>query len=257
MGYVTVEGRNINYVYSQEAEAGVKKGYTVLLVHGAYDSLNVWSAQYQFLERDHTPIALDLPGHGESQGPPINNPDVFRQFIKAFVDVMGLAPFVFCGHSMGGSMALDYALNYPETLKGLILVGSSPSWPRDPGFIEGWRADPQKAKDASGSNLFSKKTPQHIIDRYDQQARANPAEVWLADAENFTSYKLNDEIHRIDLPALAICGDEEAWIEGTEEINAKLPNSTMKIVPAAGHSIMVEQPDQLNEAIGEFLKTIS
>ncbi|MEE9198842.1 MAG: alpha/beta fold hydrolase [Dehalococcoidia bacterium] len=146
MGYVTIEGRNIHYQYPQEAETGVKKGHTVLFVHGAYDNLGVWSAQHRYLEREHTPLALDLPGHGDSQGPAINSSEGFREFIKALVDAMDLSPFVFAGHSMGGSMALDFALHYPETLKGIILVGAAPKWGMSPELIKVWRDDPEKAR---------------------------------------------------------------------------------------------------------------
>ena len=154
-------------------------------------------------------------------------------------------------------MALDYAINHPIGLSGLILVGSAPSWPIETGFLEVWRKDPQKALEKDNSALFSKKTPKHIIDRYNEQARANPAEVWLADAENYTSYDLDNEIEQITLPALAVCGDEEVWINGTEMINSKLSNASKTVIPGAGHSIMVEQPDQLNEAINQFLRVIS
>ena len=257
MGYATVEGRNIHYLYPQEAEAGVKKGCTVLLIHGAYENHRVWSVQYHYLEREHTPISVDLPGHGDSEGPGINSAAVFRKFIKAFVDLMGLAPFIFCGHSMGGSMALDYALHYPETLKGLILIGSAPEWSISPAFPDIWKKDPEKARSKTIDYLFSKKTPAHIIDRYDEQLRTTAADVCLADAETCASYDLSRDLHKIGLPTLVIHGDETTWIEGSRTIYTSLPCSSLVIVPAAGHAVMMEQPDQLNAAIGQYLGTLS
>ena len=256
MGYATVEGRNIYYQYPQEAEAHIKKGQTVLLVHGAYDNHKVWSAQYQYLERDHTPLALDLPGHGESQGPGISNSKGFREFIKAFVDVMGLTSFVFAGHSMGGSMALDYTLHYPEALEGLILVGSAPKWDDSEELIEMWKADPERARSSNMSYLFSQKTSDHIRKRYEEQLRATPDDVCLADIENCVSYDLVTKLNKIDPPALVICGEEEEWIDGSRAIHAGLPHSTFEVVPDAGHAILVEQPDRLNAAIGSYLATL-
>ncbi|MFQ5872350.1 MAG: alpha/beta fold hydrolase, partial [Dehalococcoidia bacterium] len=176
MGYATIQGRNIHYLYPQEAEAGVKKGHTVLFVHGAYDNHGVWSSQYRYLEREHTPISLDLPGHGKSEGPPINNTKGFREFIKAFADVMGLAPFVFAGHSMGGSMALDYALHYPEMLEGIVAVGAAPRWDTSPELVKMWKENPAEARNRNTGYLFSQKTPGHIIERYDKQLRASSVE---------------------------------------------------------------------------------
>ncbi|MEE9199076.1 MAG: alpha/beta hydrolase, partial [Dehalococcoidia bacterium] len=93
--------------------------------------------------------------------------------------------------------------------------------------------------------------------QYDEQLRTTPAEACLADSENCASYDLEVELHKIDLPALVVCGDEEKWIDGSRTIHARLPNSTFEIVPAAGHAIMVEQPDRLNAAIGSYLATLS
>ena len=96
MGFVTVEGRNIHYQFPAQAEARVRQGHNVLMVHGAFDNHRVWMHQYAYLERDHTPLAIDLPGHGESQGPAIDDPARFREFMKAFVEVMDLAPLRLC-----------------------------------------------------------------------------------------------------------------------------------------------------------------
>ena len=127
------------------------------MVHGAVDNHLVWRYQHAYLEREHTPLSIDLPGHGESQGPPIDNPDDFRQFIKAFVDVMDLAPFVFAGHSMGGSMALDYAIHHQEDVEGLILVGGGAHWDMAPEDLEVWTFDPERAQRENVSLPFFEK----------------------------------------------------------------------------------------------------
>lgn len=257
MGFGTIEGRNIHYVYSQEAESGVKQGHTLLLVHGAVDNHKVWASQHRYLERENTPLSIDLPGHGESEGPPINNVVDFRDFIKAFVDVMGLAPFVFCGHSMGGSMALDYGVHHPEDVEGLVLVGSSPEWEMDPGDIEIWKTDPDSAAKQNSDQLFSKKTSKRIVDSYSEQLSEASAEAAIADFEACDDYDLAKEIRQIKVPALTICGDEEAWIDGSRAIHTRVTNSTLEIVPEAGHAILVEQPDQVNDALDAYLNSLS
>ncbi|MFQ5933171.1 MAG: alpha/beta fold hydrolase [Dehalococcoidia bacterium] len=256
MGFATIEGRTIHYEYPQEAEAGYKKGHTVLMVHGAYDNHKVWASQHRHLELEHTPLSLDLPGHGDSEGPPINDAQGFRRFVKAFADVLGLAPFVFCGHSMGGSMALDYAVYHPSELKGLVLVGSSPDWDVSREAIDMWKNNPEKAREGNADLLFSKRTPKHIRERYTRQLRSAPADTCVADSEACNSYDLSKQIRQIEIPALVICGDEEEWINGSRAIHSRLRNSTLEIVPAAGHAILVEQPDQINDALVAYLSTL-
>ncbi len=257
MGFATIDGRNINYAYPQEAESGAKQGHTVLMVHGAVDNHKVWASQHRYLEREHTPLSIDLPGHGESEGPPINNVADFRNFIKAIVDVMGLAPFVFGGHSMGGSMALDYAVHHPDDVEGLIIVGSSPDWDLSPDDLELWKTDPDSAARQNAGQLFSRKTSKRLVDSYSAQLSETPVDAAIADFEACDDYDLTKQIGQVKVPVLTICGDEEAWLEGSRRIHSRVPGSTLEIVPAAGHAILVEQPDQVNDALNAYLGTLS
>ena len=117
MSTVEVKGKRISYQAPPGFEAGDRKGHTVLLIHGATDNHKIWYQQYEALSRDHTPVAVDLPGHFESEGPGIDNAQAYREFIEDFSQATRLAPFVFCGHSMGGSMALDFAVHHPDMLQ--------------------------------------------------------------------------------------------------------------------------------------------
>ena len=257
MGFVTVEGRNIHYQFPSQAEARVRQGRNVLMVHGAVDNHLVWRYQHAYLEREHTPLSIDLPGHGDSQGPPIDNPADFRHFIKAFVDVMDLVPFVFAGHSMGGSMALDYAIHHPEDVEGLIIVGGGAHWDMAPEDLEVWTSDPERAQRENVALLFSKKTSKRLVEEYAKQLAAQPPEACAADFLNCDRYDLLGQINQITVSTLVAAGDEEEWLENSREIHASAMNTTFEIIPAAGHAVMIEQPALLNEKIGAYLNSLS
>ena len=256
MGFVTVEGRNIHYQFPSQAEARVRQGRNVLMVHGAVDNHLVWRYQHAYLEREHTPLSIDLPGHGDSQGPPIDDPADFRHFIKAFVDVMDLAPFVFAGHSMGGSMALDYAIHHPEDVEGLIIVGGGAHWDMAPEDLEVWTSDPERAQRENVALLFSKKTSRRLVEEYAKQLAAQPPDACAADFLNCDRYDLLGQINQITIPTLVAAGDEEEWLENSREIHASAMNTTFEIIPAAGHAVMIEQPTLLNEKIGAYLDSL-
>lgn len=256
MGFVTVDGRNIHYQFPPQAEASVRQGHNVLMVHGAVDNHNVWRYQHAYLEREHTPLSIDLPGHGDSQGPPIDDPTEFRQFIKAFVDIMDLPPFVFAGHSMGGSMALDYAIHHPDDVKGLVLVGAGAHWDMSPEDLEVWTTDPERAQRENVALLFSKKTPPRLVEEYARQLAAQSPDACAADFLNCDKYDLLGQINQISVPALVAAGDEEEWLENSREIHASAMNTTFEIIPAAGHAVMIEQPALLNEKIGAYLNAL-
>lgn len=257
MGFVTVEGRNVHYQFPSQAEARVRQGRNVLMVHGAVDNHLVWRYQHAYLEREHTPLSIDLPGHGDSQGPPIDDPADFRHFIKAFVDVMDLVPFVFAGHSMGGSMALDYAIHHPEHVEGLIIVGGGAHWDMAPEDLEVWTSDPERAQRENVALLFSKKTSKRLVEEYAKQLAAQPPEACAADFLNCDRYDLLGQINQITVPTLVAAGDEEEWLENSREIHASAMNTTFEIIPAAGHAVMIEQPALLNEKIGAYLESLS
>ena len=257
MGFVTVEGRNIHYQFPSQAEARVRQGRNVLMVHGAVDNHLVWRYQHAYLEREHTPLSIDLPGHGDSQGPPIDDPADFRHFIKAFVDVMDLVPFVFAGHSMGGSMALDYAIHHPEDVEGLIIVGGGAHWDMAPEDLEVWTSDPERAQRENVALLFSKKTSKRLVEEYAKQLAAQPPDACAADFLNCDRYDLLGQINQITVPTLVAAGDEEEWLENSREIHASAMNTTFEIIPAAGHAVMIEQPALLNEKIGAYLNSLS
>ena len=105
----TIDGRNVSY--RQSGATG--SGHTVLMVHGATDHSWIWKNQMEALNPRHRCVAVDLPGRIGTDGPPIDAAAGFRAFIASVADALELEPFVFCGHSMGGSMALDFALHHP------------------------------------------------------------------------------------------------------------------------------------------------
>ena len=209
MGYATIQGRHVYYNFPQEAEANIRKGFSLFMVHGYYDNHVSWSSQYLHLEHEHNPLVIDLPGHGDSQGPPLNNSQDFRRFIKAFVEVLDIEPFVFLGHSMGGSMALDFAIHYPDSLNGIILINTATRSRDFQTLIEMWKINPKRARNYSIINSFSAKTPSHIRERYNRRTSDTPDEVCLADIENCASYNLDSKINKIELPTLVIYGNEE------------------------------------------------
>ena len=73
---------------------------------------------------DHEVYALDLPGHGRSGGPGRTDIGAYAEVVREFADALKLPAFVLGGHSMGGAIALEFALRYGSRLAGLILVGT-------------------------------------------------------------------------------------------------------------------------------------
>jgi pimeloyl-ACP methyl ester carboxylesterase len=102
-------------------------GPTVVLLHGYLSSLRYWDEIRTSLEKDHTVITLDLLGFGSSPKPKKSyyNYDDHLQWIKRTLDSFDMQePFILCGHSMGALLALRFSLEYPESVRRLLLMNT-------------------------------------------------------------------------------------------------------------------------------------
>lgn len=254
MPSVEVAGSDVFYEAPRELGAG--QGHVVLLVHGAFDHHALWRGIIPALAHSHTPIAIDLPGHGRSTGPVLDDARACRAFLAELAEALSLPPFVFCGHSMGGSMAVDFALHHPERVAGLIPVGSSPDWDIPALFIDGWDTDPEAVYRENLGYLFSQKTAPDLIAAYDRQIRVTPPAHCQADMRICASFAQGERLGEIRAPAAVICGAEEFWIEGSRALHEGIAGATLDVIPAAGHALPVERPEALAKVMLRFLETL-
>ena len=117
---------------------------TLVMIHGAGGSSNVWKAQTHLLKRQCNTFALDLPGHGKTEG---NGSSDINEYATWLNDVLAAVfpdtPFLM-GHSMGGAIVQTAVLLRPELFKGIILVGTGPRLQVAPTFLDGLRNDFEK-----------------------------------------------------------------------------------------------------------------
>ena len=116
---ICVDGLNIRY-------CTVGKGEPLLLVHGLGAMLEYWHRNIAYWSQYYQVIALDLPGFGESDPPPWP-PDVdhYVDFIRKFIEAFHVQPGYVVAHSLGGLLMLAYAIQYPTTLKKLVLLDNA------------------------------------------------------------------------------------------------------------------------------------
>ncbi len=255
MPFITVEGNNI--YYQSPNPIGQTKGKLVILIHGATDNHKVWNPQIVSLAREHTPVAVDLPGHGESGGSGSTQVSEYRDFMKVFVDALGLTEFVLAGHSMGGSISMDYTLRYPG-VKGLILVGSSASWEIPEESIDLWKTDPQAARDRGVEQSFGKNTARSIIEQHERDGAGISNMVAAGDLEACRAFNIVSEVGQIKVPTLIICGDEDLYaVEGTKVLKEKIAGSSLEWIKGVGHDPSIETPDVTNQMMADFLNELA
>jgi pimeloyl-ACP methyl ester carboxylesterase len=118
----------------------------VLLVHGAGMDHTVWQLPARWLAwHGHSVLAVDLPGHGRSEGPVLGSVPEMAQWLGRAMDAAGVERAAVVGHSMGGAVALEMAAALPERISRIALLGTAAAIPVNAALLEAAREAPERA----------------------------------------------------------------------------------------------------------------
>ncbi len=249
MPYIKVQGKNI---FFRQNDKAISHRPTILCVHGAGGTGEKWANQLSGL-RDYHLIALDLPGHGLSEGEAVDSIQSYKESIWEFVHAMKLTSFVIAGHSMGGAIALQFALDYQDWLKGLIIVDSGGRLKVNPVMLESLSRGEHPLESIQFS--YSLKAAAKILEDAAEEMKAVSTQVLWADFQACDNFNVIDSIQQINLPTLVICGQEDRMtpVKYSEYLAQQIPQASLVLIPEAGHMAMIEQPEAVNKAITEFM----
>jgi pimeloyl-ACP methyl ester carboxylesterase len=242
-------------IYYHQTGENIGAGRTVVLVHGSGGTGGIWAAQLAGIG-EHWVIAPDLPGHGQSEGHARGSVAEYREFVSGFVMTLGLERFVIGGHSLGGAIALDFALTHADLLDGMIVVGSGGRLRVKPEILETLARGEHPVGNLEYCYAFN--TPQNVLDKAAREMMDVPARVYLADFRACDRFDVLDRLGGIRVPTLVICGKDDRMtpVKYSEYLSAHIPNAKLALVPDAGHMVMVEQPLAVNKHVAAFLNAL-
>lgn len=227
----------------------------IVFVHGAGGSGEIWRYQLDKI-REYNLIALDLPGHGKSEGEAADSIKEYCESVRLFTEALDLKRFVIAGHSMGGAISLEAALTYPEVLEGLIIINSGARLRVNPKIFDKLAGGehPLEFVNYYYSECVSSKT----LELARQEMKAVPAKVLLNDFRACNDFNLMESIKTIRHQALIICGTDDRMtpVKYSELLAESLSLSNLVLIQNAGHMSMIERPLQVNKAIVDFMAGI-
>jgi len=244
--------------YSAYKGKGFRKP-SVVLIHGAGGTHLHWPASVRRLP-EYPVYALDLPGHGKSEGRGKQSIIEYAQDVLDWMNALEMRKAVFVGHSMGGAIALTLAIRCPERVVGLGLVGTgarlkvapvilentarSETFPSIIGTIIGWAFDPRA--DARLVALAAKR-----------MAEIRPS-VLHGDFTACNSFDVMEKLGEIHAPCCALCGENDQLTPPrySHYLADHIPNAEVQILPDAGHMVMLEKPDEVARALLGFISKI-
>ncbi len=233
-----------------------KEGIPVVFCHGSGGGHHHWIYQLKELGGKVNPIAVDLPGHGRSEGKPSSDVAVYRDWLHTFIRAAGIGPFIPAGHSLGGAIVLDYVLHYPDDILGFILVGSGGRLKVLPAFLDLLKEGtvPSMLCDY----LYGPEAGEEMLRRGKEEVLNTDANVYYADLSACNEFDILDKLHQINHPALLVCGSEDQLtpVKYSRYLEGSLPNSHVEVIEGAGHMVMLEKPAEVNRAISAFAERL-
>jgi 3-oxoadipate enol-lactonase len=257
-----INGISVNYQITG-------KGNNLVLIHGAGDNLEMWYNQIQVFATSYRVISYDVRGSGGTESPEGKySLSLLVQDAYEFLKTLGVGEAYFLGYSMGGRIATQLALDYPELVKALILASSSPNLtPLPPEALKRHRSmldildkgDIEAFARAMTAEAFSpgfESSHNAEFKKYMQVKLKNKPE-GIARIMKLGRPDSVPDLNRIKCPVLLIAGENDLMM-GPEQGNKALSmiqNSKLVVLPT-GHATPIETPDKFNAAVLEFLNEL-
>ena len=232
----------------------------VVLLHGAGGSHLSWAAEIRRLKGSRI-YTLDLPGHGKSGA--VDAQQTIAGFVKKVIEWlagMRMNRAVFVGHSMGGAIALEMGIHYPEKVLGLGLISTGVRLRVAPELLE-LSASPAtfyKAVDYLVVHSFSPQAPVRLKEMATQRMAETRPSVLQGDLMACTNFDIKDRAVSLKCPVVVICGtqDQLTPLRYSQFMADTIPGARLHIIPNAGHMVILERPLEVAAALGSFLDTI-
>lgn len=248
----------------------------VVFVHGAQHDHSVWALQSRYLaHHGRSVLAVDLPGHGRSAGPPLASVEAMADWVLALLATVGATAASIVGHSMGSLVALEtagraasgrvaidaialVATAYPMNVSDTLLDATISDAPRAIEMISLWSVDTahggySQKPSAPGPGFGVVVGGRRLMER-------QPAGVLHVDFVACNAYRNGDAAAAgVRCRALLILGANDAMTAARSgrALAAKLNDATVVELPDVGHFVMAEAPDRTLDALAAFLPLAS
>jgi len=239
-------------------------GQPLVFIHGLGSSTRDWEFQIPSFAKKYQVIAFDLRGHGKSEKPqgPYTIP-MFAADLAGLLAGLSIKSAHLVGISLGGAVAFQFALDYPNMVKTLTIVNSAPSLGGTPeqqkqeierrvGIVQqyGMRAMGQNLS----PNLFP--APEHaaLRDAFVEHWAENDPQAYIESTRSMLGWDVTDRLHSIQCPTLIIAADQDYSPVAVKEAYIKLlPNAQLEVMSNAHHAVPIECAHEFNAVLTRFL----
>lgn len=252
---------NINGVGLYYEEHG--QGYPVIFLHGFSSTHQTWSPQVPDLSKEVRFITYDARGHGLSDSPEKAeeySADIVVEDLFQLLEQLGIEQAVVGGLSMGGYESLRFYLTHPDKVKALIIMDTGPGY-KNPKSREAWNEDREalaKELETKGIEAMLEEgmteTRRAILLKQNPIGLAHMARKVVAQHDS----RVIESLREIKVPSLILIGEDDTpFMPAAQYMAKKIPDSELIIIPKAGHSANVDNPEAFNRAVLDFLRKLN
>jgi pimeloyl-ACP methyl ester carboxylesterase len=247
--------RKLNIGFETGTQAFREDNPSLVMIHGAGGSSVAWKAQTYLLRNQCNTFALDLPGHGKTGDKDKSEIGEYAQWLTEILAEVFDEPPYLMGHSMGGAIVQTATLSNPELVKGIILVGTGPRLQVAPMFLDGLKNDFENVIGNLLGYAYAPDAEKALVREGIKLMKEAGGPLVHADFSACNRFDLRREVDKINTPCLILCGEQDKLTPPALSIklNKLIKNSLLKLLPSAGHMVMIENHTLLNEYVTEFI----
>ena len=267
-GFVNIDGAQIYY-----ETAG--KGTPFVMIHAGVADSRQWNNEFALFARNYQVLRYDMRGYGKSE--PVDGEFSHMSDLVSLLNALELqGPIVMMGCSMGGGLAMDFALTHPSRMRALIMVGSGPSGLELDVPTPAKFAEAEEAYKAGDLDLTAEIETQIWFDGTDRAPQqVNQAMRKLAYEMNRkaldheakelgkrlpnTDTPAFDRLKELSIPVLVIVGahDTPYILAAADYMIEKIPSTRKAIIEDAAHLPNMDQPQEFQTIVNAFLESLS
>lgn len=237
---------------------------TLLLIHGLGASARDWEYQVPVLAKNFKVLTLDLRGHGKTDKPnmPYHIP-LFSEDVASFIQDIKCVPLHVVGHSMGGMIGFQLALDHPELIKTLTIINSAPqvAFPTlRSRFNFTMRAvsvkwfGMKKLSESLAKKVFPKPEQAAFRETFVKRWCENSPQAYINSLQAFHNWNVLARLPSLVCPTLIITGDRDYTPVAYKQFYTQfIKDVELVVIKDSGHLTIIDQAEQCNQTIMDFL----
>jgi pimeloyl-ACP methyl ester carboxylesterase/GNAT superfamily N-acetyltransferase len=243
-------------------------GPALVLLHAGIANLRMWDAQVEEFRSTHRVVRYDLRGFGRTAKP--GTDFSHRDDLAGLFQARGITSAIIVGASFGGRVAIEFALEYPDMVDGLVLVGSALGGYPFSEELDVFEAEIEEAFEAGDYDRAAevdvrvwvdgpRRTPEQVDPEFRARAHELARSVYTATDEGGRSSQLEppaiERLRALRVPTLVVAGDldQPDILRIADKLAMEIPGARRVIMNGTAHLPSMEQPERFNRVLREFL----